>query len=73
MHGPSHIVYIVQSERHHRETAISCHEDGVIITELLNLLLVETCVAEHPDLSSDVGPVARGAWVRERVEGKRGE
>lgn len=61
MHGSSDIVHIVQGEGYQRETTVCGHEDSVIILELLDLLLVETSVAEHPYLSSDVGPVTRGA------------
>ena len=71
MNGPSNGFNIVRSERDDRETAILGHVDGVLLPQLLHLLLVQTSVAEHAYLSSDVGPVTGRPWIEEERGGER--
>jgi hypothetical protein len=72
MNGPSDVFNIVWSERYYGETAILGHVDGMLLLQFLHLLLVQTGVAEHAYLLSDVGPVSRRAWRRGEMERENG-
>ena len=65
--GIRDIVEVTGVETSDGNTAVHCHVDGVLLTELVDLVLVQASEGEHANLVGDVTPVVLVAEFGELV------
>lgn len=57
MESSSNVVQVVGVKSSNGDTAIHGHVNGVLLTELVDLVLVESSESEHTNLAGNVVPV----------------
>ena len=63
--GIGDVVEVACVETGDGDTSVHGHVDGVLLTEFVDLVFVETSESEHADLVNDVAPVV---FVAESLE-----